>query len=204
MVKKIAAFIVAPLWHEFMSYALTKYPGEDFSPPSPDTSPETLPPVLGGNWNTNPGLGIHDILFWVDKSNPRSGPPTNASSDSQYPYWEYPIQLWAQSNPDLIGGAVPEVVPPISTPPSSLFKITSPAEGTFITWGAPIVFSVSAPSTTNIQSVTYYFNGVEIGSALAPPFSLNARPTGHGPSIVRAVAHTSSGQLEVTIPVNVQ
>src|SRR3989338_609110 len=83
MVKKIAAFIVAPLWHEVMAYALTKYQAPSFPPPAPDMDLDSLPPVLRGNWNTNPAQGIHDILYWVNKGDPRSGSPSNPSSDPE-------------------------------------------------------------------------------------------------------------------------
>ncbi|MFA7309869.1 MAG: transglycosylase domain-containing protein, partial [Candidatus Paceibacterota bacterium] len=95
MAKKIAAFIIAPMWHEFMAYAIEKYPSADFVPPAPDPERDSLPPVLTGNWNSNPSQGIHDILYWVKKDDPRSGPPSNPYADSQFAYWEYPVQLWA-------------------------------------------------------------------------------------------------------------
>lgn len=95
MVKRIAAFIVAPMWHEFMEYAIERYPAENFMPPSPDPDQGTLPPVLRGEWNSDSSYGIHDILFWVKKENPRAGPPSNPWADSQAAYWDYPVQLWA-------------------------------------------------------------------------------------------------------------
>lgn len=42
--------------------------------------------------------GIHSILHWVDKSNPRGPIPTNPTSDPQYKYWEYSVQKWLQAN----------------------------------------------------------------------------------------------------------
>ena len=37
MEKKVAGFIVAPLWHEFMEYALSRIPDERFlAPPEPE------------------------------------------------------------------------------------------------------------------------------------------------------------------------
>ncbi len=42
--------------------------------------------------------GIHSILHWVDKGNPRGPIPTNPENDSQYKYWEYSVQKWLQSN----------------------------------------------------------------------------------------------------------
>jgi penicillin-binding protein 1C len=92
MEKRVAGFIVAPMWHEIMEYAIEKYPGEAFTPPAPEDS-STLPAVLRGNWNGNPAFGVHDILHWVSKSNPRV--PGSSTEDSQYYYWEYPVLLWA-------------------------------------------------------------------------------------------------------------
>lgn len=42
--------------------------------------------------------GIHSILHWVDRGNPRGPIPTNPESDSQYKYWEYSVQKWLQAN----------------------------------------------------------------------------------------------------------
>lgn len=42
--------------------------------------------------------GIHSILHWVDKENPRGPIPTNPASDPQYKYWEYSVQKWLQAN----------------------------------------------------------------------------------------------------------
>ena len=207
MVKKIAAFIVAPMWHEFMVYALAKYPGGDFTPPSPEATSETLPGVLTGDWNSNPSLGVHDILYWVNKSDPRSGTPTNPSSDSQFYYWEYPVQLWAQTNAGAVGeGGIPILEIPGTPPQNTItsFIITSPAVGTFVNWEQPFTIAVSYPSTLNIQSITYSMNGVEVDTVSAPPFSLTVRPTGHGPTILRAVAHTATGNVEATQAISVQ
>ncbi|MBI5003802.1 penicillin-binding protein [Candidatus Kaiserbacteria bacterium] len=96
MVKKIAAFIVAPPWHDVMVYAAEKYPSDRFTPPAPDPDEDSLPPVLRGNWNTDPSRGVHDILYWVQKDNPHNTQTGNPYSDSQFPYWDYAVQLWVR------------------------------------------------------------------------------------------------------------
>ena len=84
MVKEIAGYVVAPMWHAVMEYALTKYPQSYFPepPPIPDTAPAALRGETGG----------HDILFWVDKNNPLGG--GNSQGDAQSARWEYPIGGW--------------------------------------------------------------------------------------------------------------
>ncbi|MCX6703088.1 MAG: transglycosylase domain-containing protein [Candidatus Zambryskibacteria bacterium] len=42
--------------------------------------------------------GVHSILHWVNRNDPRGPVPTNPESDPQYKYWEYSVQKWAQAN----------------------------------------------------------------------------------------------------------
>ena len=85
MVKEIAGYIVAPMWHDVMQYALTKFPQEFFTPPP--AIPDSVPGVLRGLYSD--GTAFHSILYWVNKDTPLSG--GNSFSDPQFPYWEYPI-----------------------------------------------------------------------------------------------------------------
>jgi len=88
MVKEIAGYIVAPMWNEVMRYALNKYPQEFFNapPPIPSDVPAALRGVYAGS------SGVHDILHWVNKDNPRGG--GSSIGDGQYPYWEYSLGGW--------------------------------------------------------------------------------------------------------------
>jgi membrane peptidoglycan carboxypeptidase len=108
MVKSIAGFIVAPMWHDVMAYALTKYPKTYFGEPDPILT--TLPPMLRGVWQVPDRSGQmvpHDLLYWVDKTNPQGPPLTTDPLDSQFPYWEFALQQWFSthqgiSNPPLL------------------------------------------------------------------------------------------------------
>jgi membrane peptidoglycan carboxypeptidase len=197
MVKKIAAFIVAPMWHQFMEYALTKYPSDDFTPPSPDT--DNLPPVLMGNWNGNPSQGIHDILYWVNKDNPRSGPPTNPYADAQTSYWEYPVQLWiarggASTTGASLGQTILSTFTQLTSPASAPgLTFISPAIGQVYPWGIPVSVSVSVPSGVSISYISYFVDGGLIGVTSQPPYSLQFNPSRHGPTTLSATAVTSQG-----------
>jgi len=118
MLKKVAGFIVAPMWHEFMVLAMKNRPTETFTRSDRDIS--SLPPTLRGVWqggqsgtvDTRTGLpsdettppefigqravgGVHEILYWIDKNNPTGPRPVNPASDPQYAYWELPVRAWA-------------------------------------------------------------------------------------------------------------
>ncbi|MSU45148.1 MAG: penicillin-binding protein [Candidatus Zambryskibacteria bacterium] len=116
MAKKVSGLIVAPMWREFMDEVLKTVPDESFNEPVLDDAYE-LKPVLRGKWqggvsNLNQNIlnesgvpysslqevlsgGVHSILYWLDKDNPRGAPPTNPSSDPQFERWEYSIRKWA-------------------------------------------------------------------------------------------------------------
>lgn len=100
MVKKVSGFIVGPTWHDFMAYALQKTPTQSFTRNDSDTS--NLKPVLRGDWRVPGNDGaIHEILYWVDKTNPNGPPPLVPASDPQYTYWDIPVRNWLSTH----GGA---------------------------------------------------------------------------------------------------
>ncbi len=119
MVKSIAGFIAAPMWHAAMAYALSKYPKTYFG--EADPIPSTVPPMLQGNWRIPDAQGNivpHSLLYWTDKNNPQGPPPEDQSKDPQFAYWEYGITAWYQSHPGLFSGGVMLPVP-LSTATSS-------------------------------------------------------------------------------------
>ncbi len=97
MVKKVSGFIVGPMWHEFMQYALSTLPNTAFTRAEPDYT--GLKPILRGVWQ-NPGSdgAIHEILYWVNKNDPNGPVPSNPEKDPQFAYWDTPVQTWAQKN----------------------------------------------------------------------------------------------------------
>ncbi len=93
MEKKVASFILAPIWHKAMENALARLPVESFT--KPEQTLASLPAPLEGAWDSNPAIGIHEILYWVDKNNPRSFSSENSVMDPQFAQWEYPVNVWA-------------------------------------------------------------------------------------------------------------
>ena len=112
MVKSIAGFIAAPMWHEAMAYALSKYPKTYFG--EPDVIPASVPPMLRGDWqipDANNAIVPHSLLYWTDKNDPQGAAPVNPARDPQFNYWEYGVSAWYAAHPDLFTGGVMLPVP---------------------------------------------------------------------------------------------
>jgi 1A family penicillin-binding protein len=203
MEKKVAGFIIAPLWNAFIKEALKQYPVENFKKPDP-IDKSTLKPALAGFWQggkayfvnklsgekatdaTPPELReervikqIHSILFWVDKDNPAGPAPVNPDQDPQFKLWEYPIRKWVTANNVIEEG---ENVIPVSTDsmhgPESIPTITisNPISGTLYPKNQNIVITVNTSGRFPISKVDYFINGAFVGSATRAPWSFSFLP----------------------------
>ncbi len=201
MEKKVAGFIVAPLWHEFMGYALSRIPDERFpAPPEPE---KNIKPILRGVWEgqevyevdsvsgglateytpletrvTRAVTSVHSILHWVNKNDPRGPIPEHPESDPQYRLWEYGVRKWAQQNGFVDGdrSRIPLFTDAIHTPAAKpIISITSPAEGARVSKGERMFVSVSAQSVYPPKKASLFFGGVFVGSSF-PPFSFSFVP----------------------------
>ncbi|MBP9668800.1 MAG: PBP1A family penicillin-binding protein [Candidatus Pacebacteria bacterium] len=196
MEKKVAGFIIAPLWNEFMQYALPKFENTPFTPPTEvDTTQGN--PILHGVWS-QPGEGIHSILHFIDKENPLGPKPTNPQKDSQYYAWEYSAQVWAgtiqpSSTPTIITPS--QIVPTVAQNP---FVITSPQNGTHHTGGTLLTIEVLNNPLNPLKKVAYYLNGVFIGGSDRTPFSISVVPSVKGPLRIQAVAESVQGVLQTS------
>ncbi len=89
MEKKVAGFIVAPLWRELMDQVLPNLDKENFEPVSPIDP--NIKPILRGDFAS---IGNHSILHFVDKDNPLGPGPINPSLDPQYQNWEAAVNAF--------------------------------------------------------------------------------------------------------------
>lgn len=118
MAKKVSGLIVAPMWRAFMDEFLKTVPNESFNEPIIEDSYD-LKPVLRGKWqggvsNLTQNVldeggvpynsiqevlsgGVHSILYWLRKDDPRGTQPANPSEDPQFERWEYSVRNWATS-----------------------------------------------------------------------------------------------------------
>jgi len=111
----LSGLIATPMWRAFMDVALAKLDKESFGE-APATDP-TIKPILrgeivdanmmlqniqAGNGSSTIDLasltsGMHNILHYVNKSDPLGAYPTNPANDSQYNNWEYAVQQWVNA-----------------------------------------------------------------------------------------------------------
>jgi 1A family penicillin-binding protein len=121
--KKGGSAVSGPTWKTFMEEVIKKYPTTSFEKPLPDPEYSTLKPVLRGQWMGNKSVWIdkitgklatentpieareeriitdvQDILYWVNKSNPRGPIPSNPYSDPQFTLWNSGVQSWWEQN----------------------------------------------------------------------------------------------------------
>lgn len=203
IVKKVAGFVIAPMWRDFMRKAITYVANKPFTPPTPEENPDTLKPVLKGSWQ-GPDGSVHSILHWVQKNDPRGPIPQTPSVDSQYIQWEYPVRLWA-------GDRAPEGAttqgtaqnnPNQQTPNTSApyFVITSPQPNEHVPPNTLLTVRVGYPDTLHLQAVEYYLDGVFMGTSAQAPFGISLIPqqTGSPTHTLRAVGKAGFGGNYVT------
>jgi len=153
MEKKVAGFIVAPMWHEVMEKAIEMYPAGNFNDPEPIS--EDLKPIIAGQWSTSGG--IHSILHWVEKSNPLGAIPSNPNSDSQYSMWESSVQVWAGRQ------GFNNTSSENSSKPRNGFSIINPSNGDNFTKESTVYVAISL-SRIQIVSGDVYINNNKVGS----------------------------------------
>lgn len=193
MQKKIAGFIIAPMWHEFMMYALASSTPEQFEKPKPIDS--SLKPTLRGVWQGGEVFvidkisgklateytpnetkeervvkNLHSILYWVSKNNPKGDAPENPADDPQFRLWEPAVLKWALNNPNLVTGydksSIPKDYDNVHTKENMpVVKITEPTTLKTYKAGEKIKPEIQVSSRYNITRVDYFLNNSFLGSS---------------------------------------
>ena len=203
MEKKVAGFIVAPMWNDMMQQVLTEYPQETFPEPEPTTTINDKP-ILRGIWEGGERyfidkisgkkateytpeelveekvlINIHNILYWIQKDNPRGPQPQKPDKDFQYLLWEYPVQKWVQKNgySTSTQNNIPTEYDDIHTlEKSPTITITNPINNTKISNVYPYTIKVTYKKTFNITHVDYFVNDLFVGRSEKAPYNLTFTP----------------------------
>ncbi len=209
IVKKVAGFVLAPMWRAYMDRALLLVEPKNFNPPTPEEDGETLKPVLRGFWQdltaSTTTSSVHSILHWVSKNDPRGPGPENPSQDPQYESWEYAVDIWAQENTPQLVKSLDSIVGNQTISTQENIKILSPVTGGVYKEGEILPILVGTNNSLSITSVDYYFNDVFMGSSNQKPFTLNIIPSGKGEQTIIVIGQsdtTSSYTTKVTFNIN--
>lgn len=116
--KKVAGFVLAPIWHKAMLVAMASSSIEYFPEPLPNTSSK---PILRGVYCGQDG--VHTILKSVIKDNPDGPYPNNPERDPQYFLWETGMQDWISEN----GVPCQNIYTPSTDDSSTYAPITNPS-----------------------------------------------------------------------------
>lgn len=203
MAKKVAGFIVAPMWNAFMQEALATIDDEKFSKPS-SVDKDSLKPVLKGVWNGGVEYtvdkisgklateytpketqekrvlnDIHSILYWVDKEDPNGKKPPKPETDPQFNFWEYPVEKWRIAN-----GFASTTTNELPTETDDIHKpefvpnitIINPNPNTTYLQNNKITISTIQTSRFPMSKIDVFVNDIFIGSSNKAPFNLSFVP----------------------------
>jgi hypothetical protein len=221
MEKKVAGFIIAPLWNAFMKEVLPLIPDEHFNRPiKEEISITDLKPVLRGKWQGGISFpidkisgkrateytpketldevlvgGVHDILYWVNKDDPRGLPLVNPSDDSQFERWESQVRKWVETQHifETTEALVPQESDMVHIPANfPTVIIQSPNGGSYrATDRVDVLLSYSG--TYPPKRAEYFINGNYVGESSAPPFTFSFIP--------QEVSETRVGENELKVVV---
>ncbi len=201
---KIAAYIVAPLWHAFLEKALERIPAEPFRKP-PERDIAMLPPILRGVWQggetyfvdkltgklatefTPPELreeravrNIHSTLYWIDKNNPRVPRITAPDSDPQFPRWEYAVSTWVdeQGLSSSTAAARPTENDDLHRPEfAPRVSLLHPVDGESLSKRKTATLQAEIAARFPLAKVHFFVDNAFVGSAPHPPWQLSFTPS---------------------------
>ncbi len=195
-----------PFWHEFMNYVLSKSPDEKFQKPDPIEGYDSLSPRLKGSWlggesffvdKISGGLAtaltpketkvekvltnVHEILYWINKDDPRGPKPDHPENDPAFYRWETGVANWWAANSSKYATVTSADKPTASdTVHTEANKphpvITSPQEGVSYNIHSPLTVTLSNQGTYPLQKADFFVNNIYIGTSSSAPFSFSFTP----------------------------
>lgn len=212
--------LAGKIWNLFMREATKNTPVEKF--PTPPENDATKPVLNGGDGgitvytnrlngkiatsSTPPSLVIekiylppHDILYYVNKDDPRGPIPTNPTDDPQYENWETALNSWVDRL-KREGKEVSFEEPPTevdaagSNELSPQIDFVTPTNDQTITDGQ-LILEVKATSPRGVTSVSFQVDNLLVGTASALPFKIlySAKTLENGKHTIRAIAIDDQG-----------
>lgn len=203
MEKRVAGFIVAPMWNAFMQEALAVIDDEKFKRPA-EVDGSKLKPVLKGVWrggveytiDTISGklasaftpeetkedkvlTNVHSILYWVDKEDPNGRVPEKPEDTPQFRFWEYSVEKWAALNgfASTSIADIPREIDDVHKPEfAPKITIMSPSSSMQYGKNSKITVTINNSSKYPLTKVDIFVNDIFIGSSKRVPFSFSFTP----------------------------
>jgi len=177
--KADGSIIAAPIWHDFMAKVLDSTPVENFKAPDDYTTGKAIldgqipqqivdvdkssgflatsstPPDL---IEKRSALVHHNILFYVDKDNPRGAIPSNPAIDPQFNLWEAAVKNWASKNASSSTTTLPVDYDNLHNDANKpAVKIITPSDNqTINNTDLEVLVEASAPRL--VSKIEYYIN----------------------------------------------
>lgn len=198
--------VSGPTWMKFMTAALKKYPEEPFEKPIIDADYSNLKPVLRGEWMGNDSVyidkqtglratdstppeariekiitNVQDILYWVDKSNPRGPVPSDPNRDPQFHLWDPPVQSWWMQHMSEYNITTDTTIPSSSDQgdrPVPSLTISGLPDSLNIS-EKPQIKIIDTNSNSILSNITVYVDDIYI-TTLSNPFTFTLSPDEYG------------------------
>ena len=119
---------------------------------------------------------VHEILYWVDKSDPYGAVPTNPADDPQFNHWEYPVQQWLKTQ------YIPNPIPPTTYDDvhtagnSPHIIINTPNSKAVYSRDQKIIIQIGGQIIYPLSKLDFYINDTYIGSSNVSPFLFSFTP----------------------------
>jgi membrane peptidoglycan carboxypeptidase len=178
-----------------------EHPGsvESFSQPDTPMNYDQLAPVLRGAWAGGESFFIdsvsgklatdltpketrvekvipnpHNILYWVDPSNPTGPQPGNPSKFSQYDRWEKEFQSWIANHPTIVPGVPikPTLIDDVHTEANKpTVTLVAPSPEATLGIQSNITIQIAVQSHYPVKNIDWYLNDNYLGSGVGNQFS---------------------------------
>ncbi len=187
--------VAAPIWNEYMTYALKDTPPESFTPPQPiQTDKDVLNGKVGKEQKINIDSitgklateftpkdlivektyteDIHTILFYIQKNDPRGIAPEHPEQDPQFSQWEKGVREWVKKQ------HISEQKPPTESDDvhtsenMPTITIISPQENETITQNL-FTTTIQTAATRGVTRVEYFLDNQLLDTVFNSPFSLS-------------------------------
>lgn len=235
--KKGGSTLAGPIWNGVMTEAIKLYPQTSFN--KPENINPNIPPILRGFWQGGETFkidsiskklateftpkenikeisltNVHNILHWVDKSNPLGDKPSNPQKDSLYRNFEYGVQSWWRLNsykyPIVTSNSIPTDYDDIHTERNKpQISFTGINENTSYDIGYEQKINIFSNGNIAIKKIDIFINNVYLKSIKTIPTTFTFKPEDipniENQNTIRIIGYDvygNTGELNIKLNIN--